>query len=87
VALPSASAAEWQARAGSDPSHLLPLAIALVLDGKKDAARPLWEKIAAEAPSTDFAARAIAAKLKGEKPKLELLPDPLSVDPLRVLAE
>jgi len=87
AALPSASAAEWQTRAGQDPSHRLPLAIALLLDGKKEAARALWEQIAADSPTTDFFSRAIAARLKGEKPKFQPLPDPMSVNPLRAISE
>jgi tetratricopeptide (TPR) repeat protein len=94
AALPSATAAEWQERSekmirgnGADAVRHLALALALILDGKKDAARPVMEKIVETSPSTDFFSRAILAKLKGEHPKLELLPDPLNVNQMRALAD
>jgi tetratricopeptide (TPR) repeat protein len=94
ASLPSATAAEWQDRSdkmihghGADGVRHLALALALILDGKKDAALPALEKIVETSPSTDFFSRAVLAKLKGEQPKLELLPDPLSVNQMRALAD
>jgi len=94
AALPSASAAEWQARAekmirgnGAEPARRFALGIALLLDGKTDAARPVWEKIVEESSGTDFLSRNIATKLKGEKPKLEQTPDSLAVNPLTAIAD
>jgi hypothetical protein len=71
---------------GADGVRHLALALALILDGKKDAARPVMERIVETSPSTDFFSRAVLAKLKGEQPKLELLPDPLNVNQMRALA-
>jgi len=94
ASLPSATAAEWQDRSekfirgnGADALRHLALALALILDRKKDAARPMMEKIVESSPATDFFSRAVLAKLKGEQPKLELLPDPLSVNQMRALAD
>jgi hypothetical protein len=38
-------------------------------------------------PATDFFSRALLAKLNAQQPKLELLPDPLSVNQVRALAD
>jgi predicted Zn-dependent protease len=94
AALPSASAAEWQTRAdallkgsGAENARRFALGVALLLDGKKDAARPVWDAIAKDSTATDFFALAVAAKLHGEKPKFELLPDPVSLNQLRPLVD
>lgn len=94
AALPSASAPEWQARAdnmlkGPQGEAIRPfaLAVALALDGKKEAALPLWQNIAAESTATDFVAQTIVARLKGEKPRFPLLPDPNNTNALALLAE
>ena len=94
ASLPSASAPEWQARSektihgnGAEGVRNLALALALILDGKRDAARPVMEKIVESGPSTDFFTGALLAKLRGEQPKLELLPDPLSVNQVRALVD
>ncbi len=94
VSLPSATAAEWEARSEGmirgnnvDGVRHLALALALILDGKKEAARPVMEKIVETTPSTDLFTRAILARLKGEQPKLELLPDPSNVNQMRALVD
>jgi tetratricopeptide (TPR) repeat protein/TolB-like protein len=82
TALPSASVAEWEARAkqmlpapGAAPLQKLAVAYALMLDGKRGAAMPLWKQISEEAKPTDFAMLAAWPMLKGEQPKLALVPD------------
>ncbi len=94
AALPSASASEWQSRAdtllpgaGVEAARRFALGVALALDGKKDEARRVWDTIVEQDSSTDFFARAVDAKLKGEKARLELIPDPMSVNELRALPE
>ena len=94
ASLPSATAGEWEDRSeklirgnGADAVRHLALALALILDGKKAAARPVMEKIVESSPATDFFSRALLAKLKGEQLKRELLPDPLSVNQVRALAD
>jgi len=93
AAMPSASAAEWQARV----ERLFPapqmqvlrrtaLGYALLLDGKPDAALPVWKEIAAAAPA-DFFPATIVARLEGRKPQFEILPTPGSVNEFRALAD
>jgi tetratricopeptide (TPR) repeat protein len=93
-ALPSASPAEWESRAerllrgsGIEAARQYTLGIALLLDGKREAAIPIWEKISAGVPATDFFPRALLAKLKREKPAQELVPDALVVNPVRALLD
>jgi hypothetical protein len=83
AALPSAPAAEWEARAdrmlpGPAAAVLRPLALgyALVLDGKREAALPVWEKIAAEARATDFFVQAMNTRLHGKPLDHPVPPDP-----------
>jgi Flp pilus assembly protein TadD len=96
AALPSASAEEWQNRAdtmlrgaGVDAARRFALGVALVLDGKNQAARSVWEKIVEADSGTDFFARNIAARLRGEKPKLELeiVPDSSAVNQIGALPD
>jgi tetratricopeptide (TPR) repeat protein len=94
AALPSASAAEWEARAermitGPASAGLRQIATgyALLLDGKKEAALPVWRKIAESGPATDFFVYAIYGRLKGEQPKLALPPDPSGVNPFAALLD
>ena len=85
--LPSASAEEWGARA----DHMIAgpvaafrevaLGYALLLDGKKEAALPVWRKVTENTLATEFFYRAIYARLRGERPKLDLTPDPSAVNP------
>lgn len=94
AALPSASAEEWQNRAdtmlrgaGVESVRRFTLGVALLLDGKKEAALAVWDKIVAEDSGADFFARAVDAKLRGEKPRFELVPDPSTVNELRALPD
>src|SRR5215469_1596789 len=94
AALPSASPEAWKQRAdtmlrgpGAEAIRDTTLGYALLLDGKTEAAREVWTRIAAVAPATDFFSRAVLSKLKGESPKFALLPDPSSVNPMRALVD
>jgi tetratricopeptide (TPR) repeat protein len=87
AAQPSASAAEWEARAGklfAAPQiaalHDTALSWALILDGKKEAARQVWEKLAAERPATDFFTRDVLTRLKGGQIEHPAPPDPRDVN-------
>ena len=82
-----ASVEEWQARAdrlapgaAAAPFRRLALGFALLLDGKKDAAIPVWAEIAKETPATDFFNRAIYARLLKQPGQRPLLPDPNNVN-------
>jgi len=93
AALPSASAAEWTARAQKDLGapqlaaiRQTALGYALILDEKIDAAIPVWEDIAAKASGTDFFARVILARLKKQEPAVAVVPDPMNVNPFAALA-
>jgi len=93
AALPSASAAEWAARAQKDLSapqvaaiRQMALGYALILDGKREAAIPVWEEIAAKASGTDFFARVMLARLKKQQPAVAVVPDPINVNPFAALA-
>ncbi len=86
VAQPSATEAVWQARASQvfAPPQLAglrdtALGYALVLDGKKQAAIPVWEQIVKEAPATDFFPRAMLARLKGQRLEHDAAPDPVGL--------
>jgi hypothetical protein len=86
AALPSAPAAEWEARAEQmiPPSmgglRRLALGYALLLDGKRDAALPVWEQIANTNAATDFFARAVYTRLRGLPLERPLLPDPVNLN-------
>jgi tetratricopeptide (TPR) repeat protein len=86
AALPSAPAEEWEMRAERiiPPSmgglRRLALGYALLLDGKRAAALPVWGQIVNANPATDFFARAIYARLQGTAPERPLLPDPGSLN-------
>ncbi len=93
AALPSAPAAEWEARA----EHLIPpsmaglrplaLGYALLLDGKREAALPVWELIAKATPATDFFSRDIYARLQGKTVEHPLLPDPQNYNQFRAVLD
>jgi len=94
VTMPSASASEWQTRADRmmpapalAPLRRLAVGYALLLDGKKDAAQPIWKEIADSAPGTDFALKAVYSKLRGEQPRLALPPDPSTVNPFAAVLQ
>ena len=76
AALPSAPAEEWQQRADRmlpQPQmaaiRRLALGYALVLDGKRDAAIPVWQEAARTSAATDFFAADIPLSSK-EKSRL-----------------
>lgn len=89
AALPSAPAAEWEARADKmiPPTmaslRRLVLGYALLLDGKREAALPVWKQIVDANSATDFFARAVYARLRGVTPERELLPDPVNLNQFR----
>jgi tetratricopeptide (TPR) repeat protein len=92
ASLPSAPAAEWEARA----AHIAPqlaalrnpgLGYALILDGKKQAAVPVWEEIVRQSPATDFFARAVLARLKGSSPEHIAPPDAANLNIFSAIAD
>jgi hypothetical protein len=91
AAQPSAPAAEWESRAQkSIPPSLttlreLALGYALVLDGKRDAALPVWERIVNTSSATDFFSRAVYARLQGKKEEQPLLPNPASFNQFQAI--
>jgi TolA-binding protein len=82
AALPSAPAAEWKARAdrmiAPNLAPLRPLALgyALMFDGQRAAALPVWEMIVKDRAATDFFTRAVYTHLQGRPPERPLVPDP-----------
>lgn len=90
--LPSAPAAEWEARAAHIPPQLAALrnpalGYALILDGKKQAAVPVWEEIVKQSPGTDFFARTILARLKGAPVDHAVVPDPVNPNPFAAIPD
>ena len=84
VSRPSGSVAQWTAMAekifagpGSLALRDQTLAYALMLDGHKDAALAVWTRVAEGSGATDFAARAVLARLQGKTAGLPLIPNPL----------
>jgi tetratricopeptide (TPR) repeat protein len=81
AALPSAAEAEWRSRADHMiPPNLAPLrplalGYALLFDGQRAAALPVWETIVKERPATDFFTRALYNHLQGKPPERPLIPD------------
>ncbi len=86
AAQPSAPASEWEARAARafPPSasalRQLALGYALLLDGKREAARPVWEQIVNTNSATDFFFRATYARLQGKPVDRPLVPDPANLN-------
>jgi tetratricopeptide (TPR) repeat protein len=93
AALPSAPGEEWQARADHmiagalAPLRPLALGYALMFDGQRAAALPIWETIVKERPATDFFTRAIYAHLQGKPPERPLVPDPASFNQFLAVLE
>jgi tetratricopeptide (TPR) repeat protein/TolB-like protein len=92
--LSSTTATEWQARANQmqlapelNALRKLALAYALVLDGKKPAALPLWKELSEASKPVDFPMRAAWTLLKGEQPKLALVPDPRAINAFAAVME
>jgi len=87
AAMPTASAAEWESRA----AHLLAApqlagirltaqGYALILDGKKQTAIPIWEEIVKQASGDDFFPRNILSRLKNEPVEHTTPPDPVNLN-------
>lgn len=79
---PSASASEWQTRAervmsapAMAPVRRVAVGYALLLDGKRQAALPVWEQIVKSTPATDFFSRAVYARLQKQANERPVLPD------------
>jgi tetratricopeptide (TPR) repeat protein len=94
ASLPSAPAAEWDARAdrmlpGPAMAALRPLALgyALLLDGKRDAASQVWDQVMAQTRATDFFVPAIGSRLRGKQLEHPLLPDPGAFNPFLALLD
>jgi TolB-like protein len=94
AALPSASSPEWRKRAdtmlrggAADAVRRFALGVGLLLDGKKDAARPVWDEVVQDSSDTDFFVRAVDAKLRGEKTTRELVPDSMNLNQLWAVLE
>ncbi|HVW08969.1 MAG TPA: hypothetical protein VHC90_10320 [Bryobacteraceae bacterium] len=94
AALPSASPAEWEERAQKDLGapqlagiRATALGYALILDGKRDAAIPVWEDITARAPGTDFFARVVLARLKKQQPPGRVIPDPINLNQFAAITD
>jgi Flp pilus assembly protein TadD len=93
AAQPSATAGEWESRAQKmiPPSlttlRELALGYALVLDGKREAALPVWERIVNTSAATDFFSRALYARLQGKKEERPLLPNPASLNQFQVILD
>ena len=86
--LPSASAAEWVTRADrtlpdpkAAPVRALAVGYALLLDGKRQEALPVWKELSEKSRGNDFSIREIYPRLRGEQPKITQPPDPASVNP------
>ncbi len=93
AAQPSAPAAEWEARAqrvfpaSAAALRRLALGYALLLDGKREAALPVWEQIVHTTSATDFFSRAIYARLQGKTIERPLIPDPASLNQFAALLD
>jgi tetratricopeptide (TPR) repeat protein len=93
AALPSAPAEEWKARADKmiapALAQLRPQALgyALLLDGQRAAALPVWETIVKGRPATDFFSRAVYTRLQGKPPERPLLPDPNAINQFLAILE
>ena len=90
--LPSAPAAEWEARAARIAPQLAALrnpalGYALILDGKKAAAIPVWEEVVKQSGGADFFARTILARLKGAPVDHSAVPDPSNLNPFLVVPD
>jgi len=94
VAEPSATASEWKQRADRamaapalDQFRRLAQGYALLLDGKRDAAIPVWDEIVKSTPATEFFSRAIDARLRKQSDEKPLLPEPNQVNQFAALPD
>ena len=90
--LPSAPAAEWETRTARISPQLAALrnpalGYALILDGKKTAAIPVWEEIVKQSGGADFFARTILARLKGASVDHAVVPDPVNPNPFAAIPD
>ena len=60
---------------------------ALLLDGKREAALPVWQKIAEQTRATDFFVQAINTRLHGKTPDQPVLPDPANFNQFAALLD
>jgi tetratricopeptide (TPR) repeat protein len=88
AAMPSAPVSEWEARAArffAAPAfaglRASALGYALILDGKKQAALPVWQEIVNQSPANDFFARAVLTRLKDQPVEHSAPPDPVNLNP------
>src|ERR1019366_5263132 len=58
----------------------LALGYALLLDGNREAALPVWEEIVKAAPATDFFSRAIYGRLRKLPEERPMVPEPNQVN-------
>jgi hypothetical protein len=86
ASLPSASPAEWEARAqkmlppNAAALRQLALGYALLLDGKRAAALPVWQQIANSSPASDYFLHAVFTRLQGKPLTRPVLPEPNNVN-------
>ena len=59
----------------------LAVGYALLLDGKRQEALPVWKELSEKSRGNDFSIREIYPRLRGEQPKITQPPDPASVNP------
>jgi Flp pilus assembly protein TadD len=92
ASMPDAPVSEWEARADHifAPAQLAALratalGYALILDGRKPAALPVWESVVKQTPG-DFLPRAIVSKLKGQPVEHQTPPDPINLNPFVAVA-
>jgi hypothetical protein len=63
------------------------LGYALILDGKRQAAIPVWEGIVKQSPATDFFPRAILTRLKGQPVEHSAPPDSVELNQFAAVAD
>ena len=94
VAMPGAPAPEWEKRASqafASPQiaglRATALGYALILDGKKQAAIPIFEEVVRQAPGNDFFPRFVLIRLKGQPIQHLSAPDPANINPFDALLD
>lgn len=88
VTMPSAPESEWVARAARlfaapplNSLHDSALGYALMLDGKKQSAISVWEKVVERSPGQEMFPRAMLARLRGQKLEHLIPPDAVALNP------
>jgi hypothetical protein len=93
MALASAPASEWKARAekaippAAAALRITAVGYALLLDQQKQAALPIWADIVKSTTATDFFSRAIYLRLQGKPIDRPLIPDPGALNQFAALLE